>query len=425
MGITCDRGRYYWVKRVPRRFAGLVCGADGQPVTQVRQALHTDSLTEAKRKAAQVEAARLAEWEALAVGHSTDARAHYQAARRLAAERGYTYRPLAELAEGDLAELVARLLALGDGQGRIDSTAAAEALLGAVPAALPTLTEIAEDYAAATATGRAKKSPYQARRWRQARDLAVRQFLEVIGGDRPADRITRADALRFREQLVARVAEGGFSAGAANKQLGHLNAMWTEWARRHGHDLPSPFAGLRLPGGGSGRRPPFSRAWVRDRLLAPGALDGLNEEARDVLLVMVNTGAAPGDWHLEHEMPHLDINGEGRELKVGHRGRALPLLGVSLAAARRIAARGGVPRYTDRATHWSNATMKYLRGRDLLETPAHTTYSLRHYVEDALLEAGVDERVRADILGHKYGRPRYGVGGGLEARLKALLRIAL
>ena len=433
MGITCDRGRWYWVKRVPRRFQGLVRGADGRPESQVRQTLHTDSRSEALRKAAQVEAARLAEWEALAAGHAADARRHYEAARALAAARGVAYRPVEALAAGDLAGVVERVLQLGRAGQLTASRAEVEAMLGAVPEALPTLGEVLAEHVEATRAGRLKKSPQGEKHWRQGRERAVREFLAVIGGDRPVDQITRAEALKFREHLAARVTAGGFSAGAANKQIGHLNSVWQEWTRRHGHDLPSPFAGLRLPGGGSGRRPPFSPAWVRDRLLAPGALDGMNDQARDVLLVMVNTGLGPseiigagaGDWQLGHHIPHVRIHDAARELKVGHCGRDIPLLGVTLEAGRRIAERGGVPRSADKATHWSNAANKYLRGRGLLETPAHSAYSLRHYVEDALLDAGVDERVRVDILGHKYGRPRYGVGGGLEARRAALARIAL
>lgn len=99
MGITKDRGRYYWVKRVPKRYLGLVCSADGRPVSQVRVALRTDSASEARRKAAAVEVARLAEWEALLQGNSGSAREHYLAARRLAEARGFAYVPVAQLAE--------------------------------------------------------------------------------------------------------------------------------------------------------------------------------------------------------------------------------------------------------------------------------------------------------------------------------------
>lgn len=114
MGIVNDRGRYYWVKRIPKRYAGLVRGADGQPVTQVRQALHTDSKPEARLKAAQIEAARMAEWEAMLAGDAASARAHYEAARTLAQARGFTYRPMAEIAGGELSELLERLTSLAD-----------------------------------------------------------------------------------------------------------------------------------------------------------------------------------------------------------------------------------------------------------------------------------------------------------------------
>lgn len=42
-----------------------------------------------------------------------------------------------------------------------------------------------------------------------------------------------------------------------------------------------------------------------------------------------------------------------------------------------------------------------------------------------LLAAKVDDRVRADILGHKYDRSSYGDGGHLVGRREALALIAL
>ena len=112
MGIVKDRGRFYWVKRVPKCFAGLVLGADGQPVSQVRQALHTDSEAEAKAKAAQIEAERITEWEALAAGDCASARQHYMAARKLAQSRGFPYRPMPSLTDGGALAGRAEALAL-------------------------------------------------------------------------------------------------------------------------------------------------------------------------------------------------------------------------------------------------------------------------------------------------------------------------
>lgn len=148
--------------------------------------------------------------------------------------------------------------------------------------------------------------------------------------------------------------------------------------------------------------------------------------------MMVNTGLRPSeilscpleDFELEAEIPFLRVAAHGRELKQRHTARDIPLIGVSLAAARRIVGREGVTRYLHKANYWSSLVNKYLENNGLKETPQHTAYSLRHSVEDALLTAGVDDRVRADILGHRYARPVYGSGGGLEMRRQALAKIA-
>ncbi|WP_027258915.1 tyrosine-type recombinase/integrase [Leisingera aquimarina] len=68
---------------------------------------------------------------------------------------------------------------------------------------------------------------------------------------------------------------------------------------------------------------------------------------------------------------------------------------------------------------------KFLRQNKLTPTEEHTTYSLRHSFGDRLLTAGVDERVRRDLMGHRLTREEYGDGGGLKLRHKAILSIAL
>ncbi|MEM8849287.1 MAG: tyrosine-type recombinase/integrase [Pseudomonadota bacterium] len=441
MGIVNDRGRWYWVKRVPKRFAGLVTGADGKPVGQVRQALHTGDKSEAKVKAAQIEAARLAEWEAMAAGDAGSARRHYEAARELAAARGFPYRPVAALAEGDLAPLVERLLSLTEG-GALASPAATEAVLGTVPEVLPTLPEVLTEYYEMTTTRHIKKSDAQRHKWKLPRERAVRNFLDVVvekGADGkplalPVGDITRQHALDFRRWWATRV-ERGMNPESANKDFGHLSEIWNTWIELKGVDLPNPFTKLRFaPDTDSeARTPPFSREWVTDKLLADGALDGLNEESRDVLLVMVNTGLRPSeitdapleDFAVTDNVPHLIVAPHGREVKVSHTRRNVPLLGVSLEAARRIVARGGMKRYRFKAGSWSGLVNKYLANNGLKETPKHSAYSIRHYVENALLAASVDDRVRADILGHKYKRPKYGDGGALLGRKDALALIAL
>ena len=191
--------------------------------------------------------------------------------------------------------------------------------------------------------------------------------------------------------------------------------------------MPNPFSDLRLEGKDERGVPAFSRKWIEEKFAAEGALPGLNDAARDVLLIMINTGLRPSeiidaplsDFEIKANIPFLRVAPNGRELKVAHTKRDIPLIGVALEAARRIAARGGPVRYRQNGNGWS-AAVNVLR-----ETPSHTAYSIRHYVENALLAAKVDDRVRADILGHKYNRPSYGDGGALAGRAEALALIAL
>ncbi len=434
MGIVKDRGRYYWVKRVPKCYHGLVLGKDGQPVSQVRQALHTDSKTEALAKAAHIETSRLAEWESLAAGDSGSARAHFEAARKLAHVRGFQYLTLDALLASPVSEVVDRVRALG-GPGNLESPEVARAVLGAVPVVYPDLNIVLNKYFDLTKTRHLRKSANQIRRWALPKRRAVSNFLKSVFPTQapPIDQITRADALAFRAWWSRRIEVDGLAPQTANKDFGHLSEVWSTWTELTATDLANPFSKLRLDGATQLHRPPFSRHWVKDRLLAGDALRGLNCEAADILYVMVNTGlrpseitdAPPEDFCINAALPYMRVAPHGRELKVSHTRRDIPLLGVSLEAARRIAARGGIKKYGGKAAGWSALVNKFLGNNGLKETPRHTAYSLRHYVEDALLAAGIDDRIRADILGHKYHRPAYGEGGGLPGRRAALEKIAL
>jgi len=198
--------------------------------------------------------------------------------------------------------------------------------------------------------------------------------------------------------------------------------------KRLGLDLP--LSDLSIREGEKKTRPAFSTAWIKETLLAPGALDGLNAEARAILLGMVNTGYRPSEGaaltaaqiRLDAEVPHISIEPIGRQLKSQYARRKIPLLGVSLDAIK--AYPNGFPRYRDSAA-LSATINKFLRENNLLETPAHSMYSLRHSFEDRMLAAGVDDRIRRDLFGHSLNRERYGHGASLEQARDLLAPIAL
>ncbi len=431
MGLALRNKTYYYCKRVPRRFQQY------DPREKVLISLHTDSHEIALRKMGQIEQQLLAFWEALAAGHDANPQRSYAAIVQLAASQGFAYIPMSELVAANSNELAPRLKAVKLSLGLKNATLHADALLGGVDEPATLLSEAFTEYIDLTEDRRLQKSPDQKRRWHNPRIKAVRNFCSVIG-DMDVKSISREDALKFRSWWIARIKDEQMSHNSANKDLCHLSHIFTTWADLKGIDLINPFAGLKLKEDNSeAKRPSFSRDWIANNLLDKTLLNKLNEEARDILLMTVNTGLRPSeitgslleDFCLEGPVPYFKVrahntNTHKRELKTPTTKRDMPLVGVSLFAAKRIVARGGIQRYQLSATNYSNTVNKWLRVNRLNESGDHSCYSLRHSFEESLLEMGVDERLRVELMGHRYGRPKYGTGGSLETKRDAIKKIA-
>ncbi len=254
---------------------------------------------------------------------------------------------------------------------------------------------------------------------------ATANFIAVLG-DKALRDITADDMLEFRDWWITRVEAEGLTPNSANKYFTHLGVIWKTVNRMKRLGLELPLGDMALKEGEKAQRPAFSVPWIRDRILAPGALAGLNAEARCIVLGMVNTGYRPSEGasllpehiRLDHNVPHISIEPAGRQLKSPYARLRIPLLGVSLEAFR--ACPGGFPRYRDNPT-LSATVNKFMRENGLMETPTHTLYGLRHSFEDRMLAAGIDDRIRRDLFGHRLTRERYGDGASLE-QAQALLR---
>jgi integrase len=145
---------------------------------------------------------------------------------------------------------------------------------------------------------------------------------------------------------------------------------------------------------------------------------------------MVNTGYRPSEGacltaaqiRLDHNVPHISIEPVGRQLKSAYARRIIPLAGVSLEAFRQCP--DGFPRYADNPA-LSATVNKYLRANGLMESPGHSLYSLRHSFEDRMLAAGIDDRIRRDLFGHRLTRERYGKGADLDHLLRVIQAVAI
>jgi integrase len=171
-------------------------------------------------------------------------------------------------------------------------------------------------------------------------------------------------------------------------------------------------------------------AWIREKFTVE-ALAGLNGQARDVLLAMVNTGCRPSEIYgllpneirLDDNIPHIIVrSNEARALKTTSSERVVPLCGVSLEAMRRNP--NGFPRYAGK-DRFSDTVNKFLRHNGSLETPDHSAYSLRHSFEDRMLALNVPDRLAAGLMGHSVKRERYGAGPSLDQLADVVQRLAI
>jgi integrase len=423
MTITKRNRTFHLRRRVPRRYRDV----EARDVILI--SLHTDSESQARTKANAVWQELIEAWEAKIEGATAEGEDRLIHAKKLAAKRGFRYLPAAQVAALPIDDLLKRIEAIPDTRKGVPDRQDAEALLGAAKAPEITVTRALDLYWEVEGIRAAGKSDDQIRRWRNPRIKAIRNFVEQMG-DLVITDITTETLFDFRAWWGKRILAGGVKHNSANKDFVYVTSTLRAVARAKGIALEFSTDGLAFKEKEKGTRPSFSVEWIRERLLAPGALAGMNKEARCILLGMVNTGYRPSEGagltkpqiRLDHKYPHISIEPVGRALKSASARRVIPLVGVSLAAFRECP--DGFPRYADKPG-LSDAINKYLRENKLLETPDHSMYSLRHAFEDRLLAAKVDERIRRDLMGHSLNRERYGAGGDLERLHAEVARISI
>jgi len=413
--LKLREGIWHLRRRVPKRYETV------ETRGEVTLSLHTDSYEAALGKWKGVWDNLVEGWEAKLAGDSNDAVRRHTAAVELAQLKGFRYLPMREVTQLGTMQLVERMEAATDAHE-------VKALSGTTPRPKITVTKLLEEYWPATRDKVLGKSKNQIRLWRNPRKKAVENF-KLIVGDKAIDEITREDMLDFRQWWMERVAgEEGLKPGTANKDFTHLRGVWKKVneLKQLGIDMDSLLAGLSFAEGEQRTRPPFSSDWIRNRLLAPKALTGLNTEARCVVMMMVNTGARPSEITTLNEstidligpVPHIKIRPDGRTVKSPRAKREIPLWGVSLEAAKECS--NGFQRYFDKPG-LSGTVNAYFSENELRQTPEHSFYSLRHSFEDRMLEVGIDYRIRKDLMGHRLNGERYGAGATL-AQAAALLQ---
>jgi integrase len=426
MTVYLRGSSYHLRKRVPLRFRRV----EEREIIAI--SLHTDSPSEARRKGEEVWSHLIQGWEAALRGDATSARLRYDSAKEIADRRGFTYLPAPSVAELPLGEILRRVDGITTRRDRAPDQRTGDALLGGVEDPGMTVSEALEEFWKISIDQVRGKTPDQVRRWENPKRKAIANFIKVVS-DKRLDQITREDASKFRDWWNAKIDKEGLSSNSAIKDFTHVAHTLRTVAEAKGIKADLPLGKLKIKATPKAERLPFSDKHIKDVLLKAGALDGMNEEARTIFLMMVNTGCRPSELaglmkrhiHADAEVPYIEIKPDGRELKNATSARKVPLVGASLDAAKawqQLAPKGEMafPRYFGK-DGGSVTINKFLRENKLLQTDRHTLYGLRHAFEDRCLRAGIDERIRRDLMGHALDRQRYGEGGGL-AHVHALLQ---
>ncbi|SDP92232.1 Phage integrase family protein [Phyllobacterium sp. YR620] len=427
-------GNFFYKRRVPKEIAAL--DARGE---HIRISLKTDDIAIARTKRDIYETADNEYWASLIMGFEGDkARLQYASAVKRAEALGFSYKPAAMLALEPIEALAQRFEAILDVR---TEKSALVSVLGVVDQPAATISKaqkiFLEEIVPHELTGKSKD---QRERWIAKKKRSFKNFIDLVGDKQLVD-ITRDDANKFYKYWLDKIApkegRGSHSPSTGNRDMGNLRTLYTAYFTYMGQkDRDNPFDDLNFSEKKKRKRPPFPLDWIKETILAPGALAGLNSEARGVLLVLIETGARMGEISnltgatidIASNIPHIKIEpredpDDPREIKTQSSIRSVPLIGMALEALRKHP--NGFPRYKDKETVLSNTLNKFFRDNELFPSTKHTIYSFRHAFEDRMKEAGIDHELRKILMGHTIDRPDYGIGGSMEWRMQELRKIEL
>ncbi len=410
------------MRRVPKH----VSAYDGR--THIRIALKTQEEKEAAKLAAIYDDFVEKYWRDLIKSGRKDDNANgFRNARALAKAHGFAYKDLSEILRSPLEEVLSRVEAVEN-----HPKALAPALLGTATAPKLSLNDSIERYWPLCADRLIGRSPQQVRKFKNPRAAAMRNFISVVG-NKDISEIDRSHILQFRNWLMERIASSDITGNTANKQIGFTKDMLITVGRDFeiDTDFKHLFSETRLKED-TESRPPYEASYVQDTLLDGKSLAGLNLDARMIVYLMAETGAReseligllPEDFFLEEAIPYIWIRKNRiRTLKTRTSDRRIPLVGISLIAAKEVA-NSGIVKYQNNPDGASATINKYLRENNLKPTPKHTLYSLRHTFKDRLRDVQAPEEVIDELMGHKKAGPKYGRGHLLETKYEWLQKIA-
>ena len=424
MKYVKKRGRkYHFVRRVPED----IQTKGGAKIIQL--SLKTDSLDTAQQRAALLNQHLLAYWSKIAKSDQKVDQA-YQISLMVNKINNMQYKSAEEVANQELAEILKRASLVTE----IASTEATNVLLGAIKKPELTLSETLEKYWTLSKDKTLGKSDNQVRKWKNPRIKAINNFISVIG-DKSIEDLTRDDVLNFKDWWLERIQEEALKPASANKDFIHARSIIQLVSDNLRMDIPVQklFERLTIPDSSGSTRRSFEPSFVQNILLDKTKLANIKPLHWLFICAMADTGAliseltgldaSADEILLDSAIPHIKIQPNNiRKLKTPQSERIIPLVGSALFAFQQLP--NGFDEYASRPDQLSNEIGKWFRDNCVLPSPEHTLYSLRHCFQDRLTAIEAPDKVQAELMGHKFYRPKYGAGSTLEQRHRWLRKIA-
>ncbi len=274
------------------------------------------------------------------------------------------------------------------------------------------------------------------RKFRENANLYFNYFYQLFG-DIPLDELKHHHITQYRDHQLAR----GLRPASVRKHNNTLNAILNMAFKHLDIDRLSPFRSLRIKGEWEDVRPiPLITKdmlyQVKDRLLSGDA------PYRWIGLIQLNTGmrvsepslARLDDLVLDHEIPHLWVRKNAiTDRKTKTSIRAVPLVGVSLVAAKKLHAYAKLrnsewlaPNYARDNGNTSCSAIINKSLRDL----NFRSHMFRHAFIDRLKACNdIPTRVAESVTGHSRGGSEFdtygSVGYTLEQKLEIIKRVEI
>lgn len=279
------RGFWYYIRRVPKAALHLENCSLVMRSTGIRIPDDPRGVI-ARSRVSEIDAEQTLRWNDLAAGRDPCDRQNYKRAIAITTRFGIPYLERKEIEQLDDASFLRRMSIYRDNP----SEEILSAMMGMIPRPGIKLSGVLDEYLKLNQALLSTKSPNQLRKWRVAQETCINTFIQVIGADIQIAAVQRCHVMKLREHWNALATEGRIQIESANKYLGRLAAMIKAVAEVHQLDTGRAFDKIYIKGGRTGKRPSFETEWVQNTLLADGALDDLNAEARAIVYLIIETG---------------------------------------------------------------------------------------------------------------------------------------